>query len=103
MQLNPTTTPRPLHKIPSPSPLENPLLPNPRHELNPPLANPPAPTCTRQNFLLSLFPLTVAFAFRQNQFIHVLAISGTDLPGPFVLAEVYAGEVGGGVGSVAGG
>jgi hypothetical protein len=83
---------------PTPSPSKNPLLPNPSHELNQPLAHPPPPTRARQNFLSISLTLTFTF-FQQNQLIHILAISGTNLPGPLVLPKVRAGEVGGGVGS----
>ena len=85
------------------SPPKYPLLPNPRHELHPPLANPPMPTRTRQNRLPSSSSGSLSCQRQQNQLIHVLAISGTSLPGPFVLAEVHPGEVGCGVGCVAGG
>lgn len=81
-------------------PLENPLLPNPSHELHHSLLHPPLPARSSQYLLLLT---TVARWRQQNQLVDVLPISGARLPRPFVFAEMHAGEVSRGVRGGAGG
>lgn len=81
-------------------PLENPLLPNPCHELHNPFPHSPLPARSCQ---YSLLLSTITRLWQQHKLIDILPIRRASLPRPLVFAEVHAGEVSRGVRGGAGG